>query len=249
MRFANMFGTLLLVMCTICIVGCNDDKGRDPDFHELTFERSDYKSRLNLRQFIMVRSGNRDYSIDVANDELLDASIDLSSGCGNIQITGKMKGKTTLTITDNKSGDKVDLNIEIVDCYLGFLVAKQTAHPRFKDGDRMFLVNDNTRTLYLYDKNGKCQAEGVYEFTTKENSPYLILKFNHEIEGQKEYRFNILESSSGLFSLHKRYLNVDINTFSATPLESTIPVTYMCIQEVDTNKLVYLVLDTRMMPY
>lgn len=96
---------------------------------------------------------------------------------------------------------------------------------------------------------GGCNDDKGSEFTTKENSPYLILKFNHEIEGQKEYRFNILESTTGLFSLLKRYLNVELNAFSAPSLKDEMNVNFFRMQEVDTNKLVYLVLDTRMMPY
>lgn len=51
----------------------------------------------------MIRSGNKDYSVEIKDPSILDVKIDLSSpiGMGNLDIYPKQKGETTIQVKDN----------------------------------------------------------------------------------------------------------------------------------------------------
>lgn len=224
---------LLLSLLAICLAGCNDEK--EEKIYPLTFERTNYEARINSGKYIMVRSGNKDYSLAVANPELLDASVSLSgnTGFGDLLITGKQKGETTLTVTDNINKEKVDLTIRIVDSYIGFR-AVNTNHPRFKTDNRLFLVNDNAQTFYLYDADMKNQTKGTYQLSAIDNTPYLTLYFEEEIEGKREYRFDMRQSSPEIYAILRKYLDIDPKT-SVPGRRSVIKPVLLCLQEVVTD--------------
>lgn len=238
---------LLLSLFTICLTGCNDEK--EEKIYPLTFERTNYEVQVNSGKNIMVRSGNKDYSLAIANPELLNASVSLSgnTGFGDLLIIGKQKGETKLTVTDNISEEKVDLTIRIVDCYLGFK-AVNTNHPRFKTDNRLFFVNDNAQTFYLYDADMKNQTKGTYQLSAIDNIPYMTLYFEKEMEAKKEYHFDMRQSSPEIYAILRKYLDIDPKTSVPSRTSAMKPI-LLCLQEADTEFQAIFILSMDEMPY
>lgn len=65
------------------------------DIHHLSFEKDYYERPLIGAKSIMIRSGNKDYSVEIKDPSILDVKIDLSSpiGMGNLDIYPKQKEK------------------------------------------------------------------------------------------------------------------------------------------------------------
>lgn len=59
------------------------------------FEKDYYERPLIGAKSIMIRSGNKDYSVEIKDPSILDVKIDLSSpiGMGNLDIYPKQKEK------------------------------------------------------------------------------------------------------------------------------------------------------------
>ena len=100
----------------------------------------------------MIRSGNKDYSVEIKDPSILDVKIDLSSpiGMGNLDIYPKQKGETTIQVKDNIAHETTDLRIKIVDSYL-HLSINNPVRPPYKQGDEIFLINNDDKDFYLYD--------------------------------------------------------------------------------------------------
>jgi len=84
MRNKNLFTFFLIFLC-FCFTNCSDDE-KTEDIHHLSFEKDYYERPLIGAKSIMIRSGNKDYSVEIKDPSILDVKIDLSSpiGMGNL---------------------------------------------------------------------------------------------------------------------------------------------------------------------
>jgi len=150
MRNKNLFTFFLIFLC-FCFTNCSDDE-KTEDIHHLSFEKDYYERPLIGAKSIMIRSGNKDYSVEIKDPSILDVKIDLSSpiGMGNLDIYPKQKGETTIQVKDNIVHETTDLRIKIVDSYL-HLSINNPVRPPYKQGDEIFLINNDDKDFYLYD--------------------------------------------------------------------------------------------------
>ena len=150
MRNKNLFTFFLIFLC-FCFTNCSDDE-KTEDIHHLSFEKDYYERPLIGAKSIMIRSGNKDYSVEIKDPSILDVKIDLSSpiGMGNLDIYPKQKGETTIQVKDNIAHETTDLRIKIVDSYL-HLSINNPVRPPYKQGDEIFLINNDDKDFYLYD--------------------------------------------------------------------------------------------------
>ncbi|MCS2582263.1 hypothetical protein NXY00_00980 [Bacteroides sp. BFG-551] len=117
MKTKHLLGALLSFLCTIFLFSCgNDDEKR---IYPLSFEKEYYERPLLGAANIMIRGGNRDYTVTVEKTEILSIDVDLSSsiGMGSLKIYPKKKGETKVSVKDNITNETVDLKIKITDVY------------------------------------------------------------------------------------------------------------------------------------
>lgn len=120
---------LFLIFLCFCFTNCSDDE-KTEDIHHLSFEKDYYERPLIGAKSIMIRSGNKDYSVEIKDPSILDVKIDLSSpiGMGNLDIYPKQKGETTIQVKDNIAHETTDLRIKIVDSYLHLSINNPVPH-------------------------------------------------------------------------------------------------------------------------
>lgn len=167
-------------------MGCNDDDNETTEIHHLSFEKDYYERPLVGAKDIMIRGGNRDYAVEIENPSILEVTVDLSSPAdmGNLEIHPKQKGETTIKVRDKVANETVDLKIKIVDSYLNLAVANPIKPP-YRQEDEFFLINNEDKDFYLYDKEMTLRHIGSYKFFVESNIPYMELTYHEDFEGKK----------------------------------------------------------------
>lgn len=200
MKAKHLFGSLLSFLCTIFLFSCgnNDEK----EIHSLSFEKEYYERPLLGVTDIMIRGGNRDYTVTVEKTEILSINVDLSSpvGMGYLRVIPKKKGETKVSVKDNITNETVDLKIKITDGYLAYSI-KESNHPALSNNTVVYLINNEAKDCYFFrysdSKNELSQtpiAKGTYDFSVKlENGsgnssptyaiPYLTLNYASDEQG------------------------------------------------------------------
>lgn len=239
MRNKNLFDFFLIFLC-FCFTNCSDDE-KTKDIHHLSFEKDYYERPLIAAKSIMVRSGNKDYSVEIENPSILDVKIDLSSpiGMGNLEIYPKQKGETTIQIKDNIAHEIANLRIKIVDSYL-HLDINNPIRPPYKQGDEIFLINNDNKDFYLYDDELKIKSTGNYKFSIEENIPYLELTYHKEFENRTIYKYNLTGTEQGMFAAIKFLLGWDWHDFVESPKTKEIAPVIMKATDIETNTEYYL---------
>lgn len=202
MNIKTLFKILLLFFSAIGFGSCGSDDDEKKEIYPLSFEKEYYEVPLLGNQSISIRGGNRNYSVTVEKTEILDVSVDLSSSIdmGNLVITPKQKGETTVTIKDNIVNEEVGLKIKVTDSYLAYAI-KNSNHPALSQGTLVYLINNEAKDCYFFRNTGSGTgatntliAKGTYEFSVKieygiGNSsntygiPYLTLNYGSDING------------------------------------------------------------------
>jgi len=200
MKTKHLLGALLSFLCTIFLFSCGNDD--EKEIYPLSFEKEYYEQPLLGAANIMIRGGNRDYTVTVERTEILSISVDLSSstGMGSLLVYPKKKGETKVSVKDNITNETVDLKIKITDAYLAYSI-KESNHPTLSNGTAVYLINNEAKDCYFfhynYSQNELSQnpiAKGTYDFSVKlENGfgnssptyaiPYLTLNYASDEQG------------------------------------------------------------------
>lgn len=100
---------LLLISAFIfSFIGCNNDDEPKTDTTSIVLEIG-YPIQISLME------GNDDYSIVIGDQEIAEASYTRESKKnGILELNGKKQGKTTITVVDNITGDKLIINTEVI---------------------------------------------------------------------------------------------------------------------------------------
>ena len=174
----------------------------EKEIYPLSFEKEYYERPLLGATNIMIRGGNRDYTVTVERTEILSISVDLSSstGMGSLLVYPKKKGETKVSVKDNITNETVDLKIKITDAYLAYSI-KESNHPALSNGTAVYLINNEAKDCYFFHYNYSQHelsptpiAKGTYDFSVKlENGsgnssptypiPYLTLNYASDEQG------------------------------------------------------------------
>lgn len=227
MKTRKLFELLLLFTCLLFFANCSDENEPETEIHHLSFEK-DYYERPLLEmgvQSIMIRGGNRDYTIEVEHPEVLEVTVDLSSptDMGNLKITPKQKGETTVTVRDNIVQESIDLRIKITDGYLNLAVSGSTVSP-YQPDDEFFLINNDDKSFYLYDDDLHLKHTGNYRFFVADNAPHLELTFQEELNKKNIYTYDLSTTSSGVLNVIKEVLGWDWREYiDSLPVRDVTP--------------------------
>jgi len=227
MKTKNVFKLLFLTFITLSIGACNDD---DPE--PLSFYNVAYEVPMHGTRYISVKSGSGDYSVRVDNPYLFSASEDdgWSNPEGTFLVRGLLTGESTLTVTDNRTGETANLTIKVTDNYEALQISTlywdesiskimENEHPVFSKIPFVFLINNKERDVYFADRSGensltsngiKIQGKGTYSLTMENHKPCLTLTYAEDENGQltddasavsTPHKFEITQSSE--FLLHR----------------------------------------------
>ena len=248
MNMKKILGIFLLFLFTITIVSCADDKDTT-EVNHLSFEKDYYERPLLRAKNIMVRGGNRDYTIKVENTDILGVEIDLSSseGMGDLKVLPKQKGETNVEVQDNVTKEIVNLKIKIVDSYLNLAVANPTKPP-YKQGNEFFLINNDSKDFYLYDENSELKHTGSYKFYIENNVPYMELVYHKEFEGRTTYKYDLTGTSETMFQGIKYILNWERHTLNKCVTTKEVSPVTMNVTDTKTNETSYFILSTHDIP-
>lgn len=200
MKTKHLLGALLSFLYTIFLFSCGNDD--EKEIYPLSFKKEYYERPLLGAADIMIRGGNRDYTVTVEKTEILSIDVDLSSsiGMGSLKIYPKKKGETKVSVKDNITNETVDLKIKITDGYLAYSI-KESNHPALSNGTAIYLINNEAKDCYffryIYAQHKLSPtpiAKGTYDFSVKlENGsgnssptyaiPYLTLNYASDEQG------------------------------------------------------------------
>lgn len=157
MKTRFLLGALLLFVCSLA--GCSDDdnNGGNNGSDSLTpfsLEKTYYEIRLERSvTSIPIINGSGDISLSVADETILEANKILNEGgCIYVSLQGKKKGNTTLTLTDNVTGDKETVEVKVTDCYIAYGIAESN-HPALTSNIILYLINNEARDCYFFSRD------------------------------------------------------------------------------------------------
>ena len=140
------------------VYGCSNGT----DVSSLCFEKEYYeKPLLENPSEIMFSGGSNNLSVEVSDDNVLEATID----AGKIKIKTKKNGIVYLVVKDKTENTSVTIRVKVVDSYLGLQLGKPIPnYSVYNEDDRLYLVNNKSKSFYLYDKSFNLKATGNYMF-------------------------------------------------------------------------------------
>ena len=134
MKSQHLTQALFLMLVILAFAACsNDEKGP----YQLNLGVDQYELLPSVSRYITILSGNKDYSVKVADEAIVDATAGIlvfsdmhpsSMPFGGIRLSAKKRGETTLTVTDNVTRDSETLIVRVTDPYLGFKIIEITLH-------------------------------------------------------------------------------------------------------------------------
>ena len=161
----------VLLLCVAVLAGCGDRIDGKDFIVAFSLDRDYYEVRLARgTTSIAITNGSGDLALEVADETILQAAY--TGGLyadelkGVIDLYGKRKGTTTLTVTDRITGDRQTVEVKVTDCYLAYNIFDSN-HPSLKAGTTLFWVNNPARDCYLFDQENVLDAplaEGTYAF-------------------------------------------------------------------------------------
>lgn len=248
MNRLHSYRALILFFSILGLSACSEEE-EEPFYFKISTDSCE--APLYQNTYIPIISGNGNYSLEIENNDIIEAQADFSTYTGMpfgvIRILGKQKGETTLSITDKVTEITCDLKVKVTDNYLCYTITESN-HPALSKYREVYLINNDTRDAYFFDEEknnvSPLLTRGNYEFVTQNNTPYLILYYA-EKDGQitdaantppSAHKFNLRESDSKTFEILKSFLNVDWTTSAQTVRNSGIQLIYLRMQAEDPTQ-------------
>ena len=144
------------------VYGCSNGT----DVSSLCFEKEYYeKPLLENPSEIMFSGGSNNLSVEVSDDNVLEATID----AGKIKIKTKKNGIVYLVVKDKTENTSVTIRVKVVDSYLGLQLGKPIPnYSVYNEDDRLYLVNNKSKSYLLYSQN-------MQEFFCQYSSYHMLI--------------------------------------------------------------------------
>jgi hypothetical protein len=240
MRTRNIYKLFMLSLLAVFAGACSDD---EPE--PLSFYNGAYEVPIHGTRYISVKSGSGDYSVQAENPYLFSVSEDdgWSNPEGTLLVRGLLTGESTLSITDNRTGETANLTIKVTENYEVLQVftlywdestskIMKNEHPIFSKIPFVFLINNEARDVYFADRSGEnsltgngiiIQGKGSYSLTMEDDKYYLTLTYSEDENGQltddvsavsTPHEFEITQSSEFLRHRLDETLNLGWGTIA-----------------------------------
>ena len=179
----------------------------------LRFYEDSYEVATGRIRYLGIESGNGDYTLEVANPSIAAAGVEhgwTAQPEGNaIYVKGMLTGSTSLTVTDNATGESRVLAIKVTDYY-------ETLR-QDSTGLYFFLINNEAHDLYVFTRgkasladNGlRLASTGRYDITRKGDDYYLSFRYAGEDEETEVYG-KYLVTDIHPYLLHRLDVKLDL---------------------------------------
>lgn len=244
---------LFYMVCTAC----------QEESPALLFYSNAYEVPMGGTRYLGIESGSGDYTLQMANPNLARAEAESGWECPGgtmIYVYGMLSGSTTLTVTDNQSGEQRTLSIKVIDHYEVLRLSQNS----YGSNENYAPLPLETEFLYLFDnaaadayyfKNGAAtrvtatdltlQGKGNYAFSQEGEAYCLTLNYT-ENGTPVSRRFRIETDAYNLHRLDKN-LHLGWNTPAATYDYEEYPH-LLILKEEGTDKELEATLITFEMP-
>ena len=226
---------LVLILLAVIVSSCQDEiLNNGTDVSSLCFEKEYYeKPLLENPSEIMFSGGSNNLSVEVSDDNVLEATID----AGKIKIKTKKNGIVYLVVKDKTENTSVTIRVKVVDSYLGLQLGKPIPnYSVYNEDDRLYLVNNKSKSFYT----------GNYKLFVKNSNYFLSLVFSDKV-----CFYNISNSSHAfLWGAIPTYLgflwtNEGLTTTNARDVSPVVMTAF----DLDTNNVYYFNVDSTEFPY
>lgn len=269
MKSQHLTQALFLMLVILAFAACsNDEKGP----YQLNLGVDQYELLPSESRYITILSGNKDYSVKVADEAIVEATADIpvfsdmhpsSMPFGGIRLSAKKRGETTLTVTDNVTRDSETVIVRVTDPYLGFKVIESN-HTALSKERWMYLIVNDRKDAYFFEKESNAArtllVRGTHQFTVENGIPYLMLNYS-ESNGQftdaaiapVPHKFNIKNNDQRTFAALQAIFNIDWKAMDGKSLNSdtrTSVVTpiYMKMKVEGTDQEITTLLSSTFIP-
>lgn len=259
MRTLQLPGMLLLLLYMTGFAACKswDDGAEEPDRAYSLFFESD---SLEIRQGVATRlqpmssNGTNVLEVSTGDTSLLKANVRIiengtSHASGWIDLTGKRKGHTSLTVYDRIAEETVVLDVRITDFYLG-MTLKGSNHPLFpvQRPGFLFLVDNDKKDFYFFGIKDR-QPDGIilqgsYNFSVVENIPYLALT----VAGGESYRFNLSQNDQNIYTILRHFFHLGAEIAPTAGTKDLDRSMQLYLKEEATGKEVFFTVTDPVMP-
>lgn len=240
----NKLITSFFIIISLFISACNSDNNENELISPFGLEKTYYEVRLwhGITE-IPITNGSGDISLSVADETIIEANEVLNEG-GSVYVSlqGKQKGSTTLTLTDNVTGDKETVEVKVTDCYIAYGIAESN-HPTLTSNLRLYLVNNQARDCYFFTMdyiqhqlNNTPIAKGTYEFFVKKDGEkavlYLRLNYSADEFGNfaqnapmeaHEFALSFNNNSQEVLDIIRGYFDVDWEELISNATTKSVP--------------------------
>jgi len=152
----------LLLSALLYFTSCEDGKESEPEIETVS-----WSVEVGYPLEVYLTEGNNKYSITVDDKELANATYTpLSKTEGKLVIEGKKKGKTTVTIKDDITGDKLIINLEVI---IYDFVINETEVNASMFLDREIPIISGNRKYEISVENEEILAASLYETAVQED--------------------------------------------------------------------------------
>lgn len=232
MKKYYLFGFLLMLL----IISCDDE-------NMLTIiEMEDYyEFPVGRNSKIAIKGGSGDYQITVADTSVLHVSCEKAD---QLIVNPTSKGETNFTIYDNKTGAVAGATIKIVDSYYCFAIGNPARVP-FLSGEYLFLLQNESKDLYLFDKDLNLLDKGNHLWGKSERCFTLAIQFDKEHYGYKNLD---LEITSGALWLADMFFSNQSPQSRTGSTREIAPTVINAIND-ETGIEYYFALKDKTFPY
>ena len=133
MKTKKLSKLLLLFLCTINLIGCNNEETESACHLELTVNSC--KIILGGSESVKL-TAHENTTLDITDGEVADAVYTWGGNteyASDIKITGKRDGETDIIVTDHETGETATIKVEVTKAPMPHLALKKGNRKNYKN--------------------------------------------------------------------------------------------------------------------
>lgn len=192
MKTKKLSKLLLLFLCTINLIGCNNEETESACHLELTVNSC--KIILGGSESVKL-TAHENTTLDITDGEVADAVYTWGGNteyASDIKITGKRDGETDIIVTDHETGETATIKVEVTKAPMPHLVLKKGNRKNVFDRMDFYLTNDGSQSITMgllsevcdsivWTVNGQKGSYRLYERESGEGvvKSHLVMEWGH----------------------------------------------------------------------
>ncbi len=191
MKTKKLSKLLLLFLCTINLIGCNNEETESACHLELTVNSC--KIILGGSESVKL-TAHENTTLDITDGEVADAVYTWGGNteASDIKITGKRDGETNIIVTDHETGETATIKVEVTKAPMPHLALKKGNRKNVFDRMDFYLTNDGSQSITMgllsevcdsivWTVNGQKGSYRLYERESGEGvvKSHLVMEWGH----------------------------------------------------------------------